>query len=101
MTQRKIRCTVVAAALTAVLALAAPAQAASHPRASAHSGWMATVWQWVAGIWGGGTPGRSGGGHISGQKSDKGLGVDPNGSTVTTQPAAPYADKGYGIDPNG
>ena len=99
MTQRKIRCTVVAAAFAAVLALAAPTQAASHPRVLPRSGWLEAVWQWAAGIWGGGLP--SGGSQIPGQKADKGYGIDPNGSTVTSQPTNPGADKGYGIDPNG
>jgi hypothetical protein len=100
MTQRKIRCTVVAASLAAVLALAAPAQAASHPRANARSGWLETVLQWVTGGWAGG--GASGsGGQIPGQKSDKGIGVDPNGSTATTLPTDSSTDKGIGVDPNG
>jgi hypothetical protein len=94
MTQRKIRCTVVAAALAAVLALAAPVQAASHPRTSGRSGWLETVWQWVTGGWpGGGISGS--GGQIPGQKSDKGIGVDPDGSTVTTQPTNTSVDSGY------
>lgn len=98
MTQRKIRCIAGAAALAAVLALAAPAQAASHPRTHVRSGWLEIVWQWVAGGWGGAS-GQSGGSQIPGQKSDEGIGIAPNGSTVTAQPAD--ADKGYGIDPNG
>jgi len=98
MTQRKIRCTVVAASLAAVLALAAPAQAASHPRANARSGWLETVLQWVTGGWAGG--GRSGKG--AGTNNTKtGYGIDPNGSTVTTQPTNLGSDTGYGIDPNG
>jgi len=99
MTQRKIRCTAGAAALAAVLALAAPAQAASHPRANAHSGWLEIVWQWVAGSWGGGISGKPGGSQIPGQKAAQGIGIAPDGSTVTTLPSD--ADKGYGIDPNG
>jgi hypothetical protein len=100
MIQRKIRCTVVAAALAAVLALAAPAQAASHPRTTTtlRSGWLETVWQWVAGVWGGGGQPEKGAG-INNTKT--GYGIDPNGSTVTTQPTNPSADTGYGIDPNG
>lgn len=101
MTQRKIRCIAGAAALAAVLALAAPAQAASHPRTHARSGWLEIVWQWVAGGWGGGASGPSGGSPIPGQKSDKGIGIAPDGSTVTTQTADPGADSGHGIDPNG
>lgn len=99
MTQRKIRCTVVAASLAAVLALAAPAQAASHPRANAHSGWIETVWQWVTGGWAGGASGS--GSQIPGQKSDKGVGIDPDGSMLTTQPTSPGAGQGTGIATNG
>ncbi|HET9211755.1 MAG TPA: hypothetical protein VFR03_15210 [Thermoanaerobaculia bacterium] len=97
MTQRNIRCT--AAALAAVLTLAAPAQAASHPRASAHSGWIEAVWQWMTGGWeGGGLSDMGGGGQIDGTKS--GYGIDPNGSVVT-QPADPVADQEAGIGSNG
>jgi hypothetical protein len=92
MTQRKIRCTVVAAAFAAVLALATPVQAASHPRQLPQSGWLEAVWQWMAGVWGGGTP--SSGSHIPGQKSDKGIGVDPDGSTVTSQSTNPGTNIG-------
>jgi hypothetical protein len=100
MTQRKIRCTVVAAALAAVLALAAPVQAASHPRTGARSGWLETVWQWVTGGWpGGGQSGKGAGITINGTKS--GYGIDPSGSTVTTQPTDSSTDKGLGVDPNG
>jgi hypothetical protein len=100
MTQRNIRCTVVAAALAAVLSLAAPAQAASHPRTTPRSGWLEMVWQWVAGVWGGGgASGTSGGSQIPGQKEDKGIGIDPDGSTTTRQTADP--DNGSRIDPNG
>lgn len=91
MIQRKIRCTVVAAAFAAVLTLAAPVQAASHPRQIPQSGWLEAVWQWMAGVWGGATPSS---GQIPGQKSDKGIGVDPDGSTATTQPITSGANKG-------
>jgi len=100
MTQRKIRCTVVAESLAAVLALAAPAQAASHPRANARSGWLETVWQWMAGGWAeGGQSGKGAGITVTGTKS--GYGIDPNGSTVTTLPTDSNTDKGIGVDPNG
>jgi len=100
MTQRKIRCTVVAVSLAAVLALAAPAQAASHPRANARSGWLETVWQWVAGGWAGGDrSGKGAGTTINGTKS--GYGIDPDGAMAMTQPTSPGADQGIGIGPNG
>ncbi|MFL6263965.1 MAG: hypothetical protein ACJ76Y_30115 [Thermoanaerobaculia bacterium] len=100
MTQRKIRCTVIATGLAAVLTLAAPAQAASHARRTAGSGWLDTVWHWVAGFRIEGGASNTVQGKIPGQKADKGYGIDPDGSRVTTQPANP-ADKGYGIDPDG
>jgi hypothetical protein len=102
MTQRKIRCTAVAVGVAAVLTLTAPAQAASHARRMAGSGWLDAVWHWVAGDWmGGGASNTAGSNKIPGLKLDKGYGIDPDGSTVTTQPANPSADKGYGIDPDG
>jgi hypothetical protein len=102
MTQRKIRCTAVAVGVAAVLALTTPAQAASPARRTAGSGWLDAVWHWVAGTWtGGGASNTAGSTKIPGLKLDKGLGIDPDGSTVTTQPASLSADKGLGIDPDG
>jgi hypothetical protein len=100
MTQRKIRCTAVAASLAAVLTLAAPAHAASHARGTTGgSGWLDAVWHWVSGVWTSpSTPHHS---QIPGLKSDKGLGIDPDGLTGTTQPANSTTDRGLGIDPDG
>jgi hypothetical protein len=97
MSQRKIRCTVFAAAFAAVLTLAAPVQAASHPRIIPSSGWLEAVWQWVGGIWGGGA--ASTGTPTHNQKAAQGSVIAPGSdSTATTQPAN---DKGLGVDPNG
>lgn len=98
MTQRKIRCTVVAAALAVVLALAAPAQAANQPRMIPSSGWLEAVWQWVGGIWGEGaastvTPPHS-------RKTAQGSVIAP-GSDSSATTTDPTIDRGHGIDPNG
>ena len=99
MTQRKIRCTVVAAAFAAVLALAAPAQAASQPRTVPALGWLETVWQWMGGMWGGGAASTSTPTHH--QKAAQGSVISPGSDPSATTQTTPSSDKGYGIDPNG
>jgi len=82
-----------------VLALAAPAHAATRHSRTAGPGWMGSVLQWWTQIWLGAPVGN--GLQTPGLKDDYGAGIDPNGGHTTTQPPATNADIGIGIDPNG
>jgi len=118
MTQRTLQRTAAAAALAMVLALAAPAHAASRHGQTAGPVWMGSVLQWWTQIWLGAPVGNglevlglkadygagidpNGASATPNTKSDYGIGIDPNGGRTTTQPPATNADKGAGIDPNG
>jgi len=105
MTQRTLQRTAAAAALAMVLALAAPAHAASRHGRTAGPGWVDIALQWWTQIWLGTPAGNglqsNGACSTPNTKSDYGAGIDPNGGRTTTQPPATNADKGAGIDPNG
>jgi len=116
MTQRTLQRTAAAAALAMVLALAAPAHAASRHGRTAGPGWVDIALQWWTQIWLGTPAGNGlqapglktgygidpdGASATPNTKSDYGIGIDPNGGRTTTQPPATNADKGAGIDPNG
>jgi hypothetical protein len=96
MTHRSIGRIAAAVALTAILALAAPAQAAGWTPGIPTSGWLEAALQWMAGVWPGGREGTA-----SGSKAEKTIGTDSSSATVTTPPPTTNADKGFGIDPNG
>jgi hypothetical protein len=97
MTQRTLQRTAAAAALAMVLALAAPAHAASRHGRTAGPGWMGNALQWLTQIWLGAPAGN--GLQAPGLKTS--YGIDPNGGRATTQPPATNGDKGIGIDPDG
>lgn len=101
MTQRTIQRAAVAAVLVAVLALAAPAQAASIPRGILGTGWVEWVRQWVDGIWGGDVSKKPAGAGQPAPRTEKAMGLSPDDSTATTPPPSSNADKGAGIDPDG
>src|SRR4051812_41609504 len=82
MTQRIIRRAAVAAALVATLALAAPAQAANTRRGIPETGWFELAWQWAAGLWPGGVPGRPAGAGQPAPKTEKTLGLGSDSSTA-------------------
>ena len=96
MTHRSIGRIAAAVALTAILALAAPAQAAGWTPGIPTSGWLEAALQWMAGVW----PGR-GEGTTADSKSEKKIGTDSSSATVTAPPPVVTADSGHGIDPNG
>jgi hypothetical protein len=88
MTQRSIGRIAGAAALTAILALAAPAQAAGwRITEPAGAGWLEAALQWMAGVWPGGAP------------AERAV-TEPSPPTVTAPPP-PKTDSGFGIDPDG
>jgi hypothetical protein len=104
MTQRTLQRTAAAAALAMVLALAAPAHAASRHGRTADPGWMGAL-QWLTQIWLG-IPAGNGldpdaARTAPNTKADIGIGIDPDGARTTTKPPATNGDKGIGIDPDG
>lgn len=102
MTSPRIRRSVAALALTAILALGAPAHAAGWESWTAPSGWIENALEWIARLWvGGGVASTAEPARI---KSDQGIGIDSNGggsSTPPTLPPATSSESGPGIDPNG
>jgi hypothetical protein len=93
MTQNGIRRGVTALALTATVALAAPAYAAGRTTSTVPgSGWLESAFQWITGMW-----------AAPGTTSSKLETVDTNSSTITVTPppSSTSGDKGMGIDPNG
>lgn len=97
MTQRTLQRTAAAAALAMVLALAAPAHAASRHGRTAGPGWMGNALQRLTQIW----LGVPAGNELQAPGLKTGYGIDPNGARTTTKPPATSGDIGIGIDPNG
>jgi hypothetical protein len=94
MTQRSIRRIAVALALTALVALAAPAQAAGWTTSAIPgSGWLEAALQWISGVWTGGTTAIG--------TAEKKTGTDSSPATATVPPPATNTDAGHGLDPNG
>jgi hypothetical protein len=96
MTHRSIGRIAAAAALTAILALAAPAQAAGWTPGIPTSGWLETALQWITGA----LPGE-GKGATAGSKAEKKVGTDASSAIAPPPPPVVNADSGHGIDPNG
>jgi hypothetical protein len=97
MTQRSMQRIAVAAALTMVLALAAPAHAAGRHVRAAGPGWMDTVLRWMTQLWPGAT--AESGLKAPDLKSDYGAGIDPDGAPVRQQPSS--SSPGISVAPNG
>ena len=96
MTHRSIGRIAAAVALMAILALAAPAQAAGWTPGIPTSGWLEAALQWIAGALPGG-----GKGATASSKAEKTIGTDSSGAIAPPPPPSTTTDKGYGIDPNG
>ncbi len=97
MTHRSIGRIAAAVALTAILALATPAQAAGWTPGIPTSGWLEAALQWIAGA----LP-SEGKGATAGPKAEKKAGTDVS-SAIAPPPPQPAVntDSGHGIDPNG
>jgi hypothetical protein len=87
-----------ATVLAALLALAAPAQAAGWNGWASDGDLLHSAWQWVASFWIPQAPAHPSKG-IPGVKSDRGTGIDPNGAHTTSTPSC--CERGADTDPNG
>lgn len=90
MTQRDVRRATAAAVLATVLAVGAPAHAATGHAAKAGTSWFQAAVHWVANLLPQGWTGWE----------KRGYGIDPDGLTPVT-PTQSNPDRGYGIDPDG
>jgi hypothetical protein len=86
----KIRC--LAAALALALLSAGAAQARSPQIPSASSGFLDSLWQWLAGRY---VPG------LTAIWEKEGGSMDPDGRTLHVPPPQPTTDAGGDMDPNG
>jgi hypothetical protein len=102
MSQRTVRCALIAAALAAALTLAAPAQAAGPAgRSEAPAAWS-LAWQWLESLWGGwtGAAGLASAHIAAGMASDPNSGNGGSGASFTPNTMV-NGDMGPAIDPNG
>jgi len=90
-----------AAALAVLLTLAAPAQAAGWNGWASDGDLLRSAWQWIASFWA--PQADPGGGNTPvGLKSDRGMGVDPNGGTTSSAaPCQVNCERSAGTAPNG
>jgi hypothetical protein len=100
MLQRSIRRLAIPAALLSLLSLSAPVHAAGSGCAVAHGDFFAGAMEWVAGFLG--RPADLGK-KPRGVKSDKGAGIDPDGTPILTTPpiSCGTCEGGTELDPNG
>ncbi len=100
MLQRSIRHLAIPAALLSLLSLAAPVRAAGWAPAVKGGDFFAGAMEWVSGFLG--RPADMGK-KPRGGKSDKGAGIDPDGTpNLTTSPSCHGGcEGGMEIDPNG
>jgi hypothetical protein len=115
----------IAASLAALLTLTAPAQAAGWNGWAPGGDLLQSAWQWMTGLWGPAAPARHPGRitktgmHIDpdgardrsdhgsgldpmGTKSDRSMGIDPNGGTTTSTPQCQVGcTPSGGVLPNG
>ena len=91
----------IAASLAGLLTLAAPVKAAGWNGWASDSDLLRSTWQWIASFW---APQADRGSSIDPDvlKSDRGMGVDPNGGTTSSAvPCQTSCDRGAGTAPNG
>jgi hypothetical protein len=101
MSQILFRRITIAASLTVLLTLAAPAQAAGWNAWASDGDLLQSAWQWIASFW---APPADRGSRIEldGLKSDRSSGIDPNGGTTSSvAPCQATCERGAEIDPNG
>jgi hypothetical protein len=100
MIQRSMRRLTSAATLACMLTLTAPAHAADWRSWTPEDGFLQDLWTWAVSLWAPAAPSPLS--SSTSLKSDRGSGIDPNGTTSTaTASGQTDSDRGSGLDPNG